>query len=295
MNRRLVVRIVTAFLAVAMLAVPASALAGKNGGGKKKDKALVVCKHGCKYRTIQKAVDKAGKTKKKDDVIKVKPGKYVEGVQVLGKKYKGLTIMGTNKNARKTILEGKNAQLPGGVGIANNGIEIADAKDVTIKNMWVRNFATNGVFWHDTNTDDSKTTCQNAVAKNVDVSFNRSYGLFMFGCEGGSFNKSEGWGHGDSAYYVGATPFQNEPAEDGPEEPRLLRERARLLGHELEVHGDQGLGLLQQRHRPRPEHARLGAVRADRRQRDQGQQHLLEQLQLLPAELAGEDRLERAR
>ena len=130
MNRRLVVRIVTALLAVAMLAVPASALAGKNGGGKKKDKALVVCKHGCKYRTIQKAVNKAGKTKKKDDVIKVKPGKYVEGVQVLGKKYKGLTIMGTNKNARKTILEGKNAQLPGGVGIANNGIEIADAKDV---------------------------------------------------------------------------------------------------------------------------------------------------------------------
>ena len=77
--------------------------------------------------------------------------------------------------------------------------------------MWVRNFATNGVFWHDTNTDDSKTTCQNAVAKNVDVSFNRSYGLFMFGCEGGSFNKSEGWGHGDSAYYVGATPFQDDP------------------------------------------------------------------------------------
>jgi hypothetical protein len=211
MNRRLVVRIVTALLAVAMLAVPASALAGKNGGGKNKNKALVVCKHGCKYRTIQKAVDKAGKTKKKNDMIKVKPGKYVEGVQALGKKYSGLTIMGTNKNARKTILEGKNAQLPGGVGIANNGIEIADAKNVTVKNMWVRNFATNGVFWHDTNTDDNKATCQNAVAKNVDVSFNRSYGLFMFGCEGGSFNKSEGWGHGDSAYYVGATPFQDDP------------------------------------------------------------------------------------
>jgi hypothetical protein len=211
MNRRLVVRIVTALLAVAMLAVPASALAGKNGGGKNKNKALVVCKHGCKYRTIQKAVDKAGKTKKKNDMIKVKPGKYVEGVQALGKTYSGLTIMGTNKNARKTILEGKNAQLPGGVGIANNGIEIADAKNVTVKNMWVRNFATNGVFWHDTNTDDNKATCQNAVAKNVDVSFNRSYGLFMFGCEGGSFNKSEGWGHGDSAYYVGATPFQDDP------------------------------------------------------------------------------------
>ncbi|HWO49237.1 MAG TPA: hypothetical protein VNM42_05160, partial [Solirubrobacterales bacterium] len=90
MNRRLIVRIATAFLAVVMLAVPASAIAGK--GGKNKNKALVVCKHGCKYRTIQKAVNKAGKTDKKNDVIKVKPGKYVEGVQALGKKFNGLTI-----------------------------------------------------------------------------------------------------------------------------------------------------------------------------------------------------------
>ena len=80
MNRRLIVRIATAFLAVAMLAVPASAIAGK--GGKSKNKPLVVCKHGCKYRTIQKAVNKAGKTDKKNDVIKVKPGKYVEGVML---------------------------------------------------------------------------------------------------------------------------------------------------------------------------------------------------------------------
>ena len=65
MNRRLVVRVVTALLAVAMLAVPASALAGK-GGGKKKDKALVVCEHGCKYRTIQKAVNKAERQERHD-------------------------------------------------------------------------------------------------------------------------------------------------------------------------------------------------------------------------------------
>ena len=208
MNRRLIVRIATAFLAVAMLAVPASAIAGK--GGKNKNKALVVCKHGCKYRTIQKAVDKAGKTDKKNDVIKVKPGKYVEGVQALGKKFNGLTIKGTSKNPSKVILEGKNAQDPIG-NPANNGIEIADAKNVTISNMLVRHYLANGVFWHDTNTSDKKATCQNAVAKNVDVEFNHSYGLFMFGCEGGSFNQSDGWGHGDSAYYIGATPFQKNP------------------------------------------------------------------------------------
>ncbi len=208
MNRP-VVRIVTAILAFALLAVPASALAGKKGGGKNKS-TLVVCKHGCKYRTIQKAVDKAGK-KKKVDTIKVKPGKYVEGVQVFGKKYKGLTIKGTNKNPRKTILEGKNAQLPGGLGVANNGIEIADASKVSIKNMWVRNFQTNGVFFHDSDSEDGKITCRNYLAKNVDVSFNRSYGLFSFGCANGVFNKSDGWGHGDSPYYVGATPFQKNP------------------------------------------------------------------------------------
>jgi hypothetical protein len=187
--------------------VPASALAGK--GGKNKHKNFVVCKHGCKYNKIQKAVKKA--KGKKNAVVKVKPGKYVEGVQVLGKKYKGLTIKGTGKNPKKTILEGKNAQLPGGTGIANNGIEIADASNVAVENMWVRNFATNGVFWHDTNTSNDKNTCKNPVGKKMDVSFNRSYGLFMFGCVGGSFVKSEGWGHGDSAYYVGATPFQNNP------------------------------------------------------------------------------------
>ena len=217
MNRRLVVRIVTAFLAVAMLAVPASALAGKNGGGKKKNKALVVCKHGCKYRTIQKAVDKAGR---RTTTIKVKPGKYVEGVQVLGKKYNGLTIKGTNKNASKTILEGKNAKLPDGVGIANNGIEIADAKDVTVKNMWVRNYADQRRLLARHQHRRQQGDLPERVAKNVDVSFNRSYGLFTFGCEGGRFNKSVGWGHGDSAYYVGATPFQNEPEEDVARPPR---------------------------------------------------------------------------
>ena len=74
-----------------------------------------------------------------------------------------------------------------------------NAKNVTISNMLVRHYLANGVFWHDTNTSDKKATCQNAVAKNVDVEFNHSYGLFMFGCEGGAFNKSNGWGHGDCA------------------------------------------------------------------------------------------------
>jgi len=210
MNARLAIRIAAALLAVAMLAVPASALAGK-GGGKNKNKAFVVCKHGCKYRTIQKAVDKA--KGKKNAVVKVKKGKYVEGVQVIGSKFNGLTIKGVggHEAKQKTILDGTNAQLPGGVGIANNGIQVDDASKVTIKDMWVRDYAANGVWFRDSDTSDDKNSCKNFTADNVDVSFNRGYGLFAFGCTGGTFENSEGWGHGDSAWYIGATPFQDNP------------------------------------------------------------------------------------
>ena len=96
---------------------------------------------------------------------------------------------------------------------------------------------------------------------------------------------SVGFGQGDSAYYVGETPPQSEAEVDEARPPRRPRERARLLGHELEVREDHEVELLQQRRRRRPEHARLGALRADRQRDHREQQHLLEQLQLLPAEL----------
>src|SRR6476619_4650682 len=96
-----------------------------------KSKTFEVCLHGCKYRKIQKAVEAAGsfKAKKKNSklkaYVKVKPGKYVEGVVIDGtkkkKNYDGLTIKGTKNNPRKTILEGKNAK--GELGPAQNGIE----------------------------------------------------------------------------------------------------------------------------------------------------------------------------
>src|SRR5690349_5249911 len=135
MNRRLVIRLATALLAAALLVVPAQAAA------KKGNKPLVVCKHGCKYKTIQDAVDKV---KKKNSTINVLPGKYVEGVVVSGHKYDGLTIQGMVKktkkkgkggkkgkvtykaaNPKKVILEGKNAKTPDG-STANSGIEGAD-------------------------------------------------------------------------------------------------------------------------------------------------------------------------
>lgn len=213
MNRRLVV-LASALLAVAMLAIPAQALAGKKGG-----KALVVCKHGCKYKTIQDAVDKA----KKGSTIDVEPGKYVEGVLVEGHKYDNLTIQGVGKpkksgkgnkkaKAKKVILEGKNAKTPDG-STANNGIEGVDVNGLTIKNLWARNYGSNGLFFRDSDPAAANNTieCNDYLVKNTITSFNRAYGVYAFGCAGGRITKSTGYGHGDSAFYIGATPMQSNP------------------------------------------------------------------------------------
>src|SRR5215211_3353783 len=70
--------------------VDSGASASKKKGAKKtgkkkvpKSKTWEVCKHGCKYKTIQKAVNAAGsykakaKFRKVKAYVKVKPGKYV--------------------------------------------------------------------------------------------------------------------------------------------------------------------------------------------------------------------------
>ena len=179
------------------VAVPATALA-------KKGETVEVCKHGCDYRTIQDAVDATGK----NATINVQPGKYREGVRVTGSKHDGLTIQGTKKNPKKVILEGKNAKDPDGQP-ANNGIEGDGVDGLRVLNLWTRNYLANGIFIH----GDSVTTkaCKGYLMKNLRVSFNRAYGLFAFNCIGGRMTKSVGYGHGDSAFYVGETPPQKKP------------------------------------------------------------------------------------
>src|SRR4051812_48573519 len=78
-------------LSFALAGFAAPAIAAKGGGqGKQKTKVFEACKHGCKYRTIQKAVNAAGAFKSKKQnakakaVVAIKPGKYVEGVVLDG-------------------------------------------------------------------------------------------------------------------------------------------------------------------------------------------------------------------
>ena len=194
---------------------PASASAKKGKGQKKKTpkkKVFLGCKHGCQFRTIQKAVNAAGafkhekKNAKTRAIVEVMPGKYVEGVVLDGtrrkKNFEGLTIIGAKKNPRKTILEGKNAK--GELGAAQNGIEVVDVDGVVMKNMWARNYESNGFFVHA--ATQSAQHCDGYTMNNLIASGNRSYGLFAKGCLGGKMLDSTGFRQGDSAFYIGETP-----------------------------------------------------------------------------------------
>jgi hypothetical protein len=210
MKRTLGTLVGVATLALAVSATPAMAESSSEPRAEaSKTKTFVVCKRGCKYRTIQKAVDKVKDAAK--TVIKVKKGTYKEGVIVSGHDYDGLTIKGaSSKNPKKTTLQGKNAktQARGSAKVlAQNGIEGINVSDLTIMNMHAKNYATNGFFVH----ADPGEVCDEFTMKNLYASFNRSYGMFAKHCMGGSMTKSKAWGHGDSGFYIGETPPQDDP------------------------------------------------------------------------------------
>ncbi|HEY5709791.1 MAG TPA: hypothetical protein VIS51_10375 [Solirubrobacterales bacterium] len=218
MKRRFAVSALAVALLTCLAATPAEAGPGasaakqKGKGKQAKNKVFLACRHGCKFRTIQRAVDAAGSFKDKQKngkvqaIVKVKPGKYVEGVVLDGrlrkKEFDGLKIVGLKKDPHKQILEGKNAK--GELGPAQNGIEAVDVNGLVIRNLWARNYESNGFFIHA--ATQAGQECDGFKMENLLASSNRSYGLFAKGCLGGKMLHSSGWRHGDSAFYIGETP-----------------------------------------------------------------------------------------
>src|SRR5882724_8393842 len=126
----------TAFAVAMALAVPAAAMgadypAPQDPGGVKnppKGGTLRVCKpktkkpKGC-FKTIQKAIDNAGKGTK----ILVPNGTWKEGVHVLGHKKDGLKLIGNVKDPSKVVLERRS--LKGAP--SQNGVMVNSANGVT--------------------------------------------------------------------------------------------------------------------------------------------------------------------
>jgi hypothetical protein len=203
-----IARPLTTATAIAVaLAVPAAATATDypqptNPGGVKnppKGGTLNVCKpktkkpKGC-FKTIQKAVDSAGK----GTTIKVPNGTYKEGVKIVSPVKAGIKLIGNAKDPSKVILEGKG--LKGAPG--QNGVQINNADGVTVNGFEAQHYKANGFFA--VNVDGYTFT--NLVANTVGV-----YGVYAFNSTGGTMTDSEAFYNNDSGFYVGQTPPQTKP------------------------------------------------------------------------------------
>lgn len=208
----------------------------KAKGALKKEQARYfdVCKHGCKYRTVQNGANAAGtwqfKTKRHDAVVRVQPGTYVEGVFVYTEKTKlkrdfdGMTIMGVTKakkplkDARQVLLEGTNAKTivkgndpfwqegDDATKPAQNAIEARNVKNFKMKNMWGQHYKNNVWFvWASTNPAYGER-CEDYTMDNLLANDTRAYGLFARNCFGGLMENSKAWNTGDSGFYIGETP-----------------------------------------------------------------------------------------
>ena len=187
---------VAAIASLAAAVVPAVATAKHKPPATTSPKVLVVCKHGCRYRTIQRAVDASGR----GATIEVKPGTYSEGVLVQGHKHDGLTIEGIGKTPSDVYLDGTHARVRGTA--AQNAIEGVRVNDLTLENMREEHYAANGFFIQ---------SCHGYQMRKLIAGFNHADGMYAFACVGGRMTQSTGFGNGDSAFSIGGTPLQKKP------------------------------------------------------------------------------------
>jgi hypothetical protein len=207
-------RMIARLVAMAMVSLVASLAFSSGASAAKGKKTLRVCEHGCKYSNIQKAVQAVKKKKlnAKKTTIKVKPGTY-KGARFTGQKYNGLTITGTGDSPEDVVLDGgcEPPDLDTGPGCGNrgqNGIEAIRVSRLKLLNMTAQHFPINGFYVHSFEGHDKD--CNGYTMRNLVAAHNRDYGLFALHCIGGRIKNTVGYGHGDSAIYIGQTPPQKK-------------------------------------------------------------------------------------
>jgi plastocyanin len=129
------------------------------------------------FPTIQKAVNQAAP----GSTVVIKPGVYRETVHVTTP---DLVIQGVDRF--RTVLNGQDKK--------QNGFIVDGVKNVTIRNLTVRNYLGNGIYFYEV---DGYT------ATRIDAIKNRTYGIYAFRSYHGVFKDSFGYGSGDSAFYIG--------------------------------------------------------------------------------------------
>jgi hypothetical protein len=157
---------------------------------KGKGKTRTVCKKGCKFTTIQSAVNKS----KAGDTVRVKKGTYREAVSISGAKKSYLKLVGNADAPEKVVLDGK--------GRKQNGVLVNGADQVTVRGFTARNYKANGFFF----VNDVGYTARDLIAAKSGV-----YGVYAFNSKGGTMRDSEAYYHSDAGFYIGQTPAQDKP------------------------------------------------------------------------------------
>jgi hypothetical protein len=155
-----------------------------------KGKTRTVCKKGCKFKTIQAAVNKS----KKGDTVRIKKGTYREAVKLNGSKKSYVKLIGDVKNPAKVVLEGSDKKT--------NGVFVNGADEVTVRGIKAQNYTSNGFFF----VNVVGYTAQNLIAAKTGV-----YGIYAFNSKGGTMRDSEAYYNNDAGFYIGQTPAQVKP------------------------------------------------------------------------------------
>jgi Periplasmic copper-binding protein (NosD) len=157
---------------------------------KGKGKTRTVCKKGCKFRTIQSAVNRS----KAGDTVRVKKGTYRESVTISGRNKSHLKLIGTPKAPGRVVLEGSDKK--------RNGVLVNGADEVTVRGFKAQNYSSNGFFF----VNVVGYTAQNLIAAKTGV-----YGIYAFNSKGGTMRDSEAYYNNDAGFYIGQTPAQVKP------------------------------------------------------------------------------------
>lgn len=128
------------------------------------------------FASIQAAVDAADS----GSTIVVAPGRYGGGVTI---EKDDLVVRGVDRY--RTVLHGEDER--------DTGILVRGAADVTIANLTVRNFVTDGIAFVDS---------YRYTAKGIDAIENRMHGISARGSYEGVVRTSFGWGSGAAAFHV---------------------------------------------------------------------------------------------
>ena len=155
-------------------------------------KTHTVCKKGCDFKSIQKAVNKA----RAGDTIRVKNGTYREAVKINGSGKRYLKLVGNPAHPEKVLLQAK--------GKMQNAIFVNDADKVSIDGFMARDYVANGFFL----TNLNGYTLNHLIARHTGV-----YGLYAFNTIGGVMKNSEAYYVNDGAFYIGQTPPQDKPVQ----------------------------------------------------------------------------------